>query len=236
MPQPLSKFAHPKRVFLGAGGGREALSDHNPAIALLAMKVITEWSNVEERISVIFIKMLGANPVPGAAIYSALSGTASQKAAVRGVARVALSPAENDVLEALLSLFTTAAKARNKIAHWIWGYCDYGPILCEPSAYIDWNAASESGVKMPHLYPLKNVYVYTEQDMQDLIGKITRLHALLTTFYIVLLRTHPANQGGVEFVRLSGMPEVRTFLDRLQQGRKTDQQTGQLQPDKPHEE
>ena len=108
------------------------------------MNVIAEWSILENFMSGLFVTMLGANPGPAIAIYSALTSAAAQRDALRAVASNVMSPDELDVFDAILSLFTSAAKDRNKIAHWIWGYSTDLPdavLLGDPKAMLAFRTA-----------------------------------------------------------------------------------------------
>src|SRR5436853_6721828 len=99
MPQPLSRVrANAREV-----GFTEFIWPRmSPKVMALASQVIAEWALLDSYMSGIFVKMLGANPEPAAAIYGALTATATQKAAWRAVAKVTLSAEDNDYLAAIL--------------------------------------------------------------------------------------------------------------------------------------
>jgi hypothetical protein len=117
MPQPLSRVTHSGFIYIG--NSTDNPSDHRPQLALLAMKVISAWSILESFLNGVFVQMLGANPVPAAAMYTALTGTAAQNAALRAIARVSLSHRDYELFLAILIVFRSVAKDRNKIAHWV---------------------------------------------------------------------------------------------------------------------
>lgn len=138
MPQPLSSLGN--KISYSIGNNTDSPSTHRPQLALAAMNVLAEWSILESFLLGLFTQMLGENPRPAAAIYGALTSDTSKRAALRAVAKVALrNQQEKDVFEAILDLYKTCAKHRNKIAHWIWGWSKELPdavLLMDPSEHM----------------------------------------------------------------------------------------------------
>lgn len=255
MPQPVSSLG--RKIGIHIGNNVDSPSVHRPNLALAAMNVVAEWSILESFFSDLFMQMLGANPRPAAAMYYALSGEASKKAALRAIAQTVLSMEEQDVFEAILSLFTSVAKDRNKIAHWIWGYSSDLPdavLLWDPAAKANWDIAyheyqhaSERFVRdgregkqpdsatdpTPPKFSTDGIYIFRARDFSDISSRVQRLMGFVTSFRFVLMRSHPVNEDGEVFAQLSSEPEVRAFLDRLDQRRKTAQATHQQPPEPP---
>lgn len=119
MPQPLKHV--PNHGPVTFGHNMSTPSRERPHLALLAMNVIAEWSVVEARMLSTFIIMLGANARLGTAIYTSLVGEAARRATVRAVAQIALDKQQLEIFEAILSLYSSYAKERHKLAHWVWG-------------------------------------------------------------------------------------------------------------------
>lgn len=210
--------------------------DHRPHLAVLAMKVIADWARLESYVNTLFVAMLGQNPKPAAAIFGALSGAASQKAALRAVAASVLSPQQEDIFEALLTLFTTAAKQRNKIAHWDWGYSDLIPdglLLQDPTAYMGWQVdfkiymdyrLSGKFDKTHPDIPVDDILVYYEGDFTTLSRSIQRLGSNFMRLSFVV-SGHPSTFELLP--QLLNEPEIRTLIDRRHQRRKSDPEAQQ---------
>ena len=191
------------------------------------MHVIAEWSILESFLSSLFVQMLGANPGPAAAIYASLTGSNAQKDSLRAVGETVMSPDEQDVFEALLSLTTAAAKDRARIAHHVWGHSPELPdavLLGDPKGLMIFNAAVREYTRnlegeVP-VFPRDKILVYRKDDFVALSHRIQRAMGLLSQMRFVLQRGHPCNEGDQQFAQLSAEPEVREFLDRLADRRK----------------
>ena len=70
MPQPLSSLYHYGLVHIANSGTN--VFDQRPMLATEAMNVVASWAHMEATLERTFVYMLGANPGPAAAIYSAL--------------------------------------------------------------------------------------------------------------------------------------------------------------------
>jgi hypothetical protein len=88
-----------------------------PDLARSISDVIATWSQAECNLGVLLARMLGAAARPSMAMYSALSSSAAQMAALQAAADVALSRERLELFGALLILVKRAATKRNKIAH-----------------------------------------------------------------------------------------------------------------------
>lgn len=188
MPQPFLRVnPNAKLVFAGNSGP----SENRPELALLAMKVISEWSLTELSISNLFIGMLGANPRPAAVVYGCLSGTAAQKAALTAVANLIFDDELRSVFDGVIWHFSRAAKMRNRIVHWVWGYSPDIPdavVLINPQAVIEHNvigkdvetqiAKIRAGQKpdTPFLPIYENAYLYYAQDFEELTAAIREVN------------------------------------------------------------
>jgi hypothetical protein len=242
MPQPLSKF---KWSGLHIGNNVDAPSRHRPELALLAMQVLAEWSILEHWMGTVFVKMLGANPGPAAAMYASLTGAAAQKAAFRAVAEWSIKDeTQADVFEAVLARFTSLAKERNRLAHWVWGHSPDildGVILADPKSLLEDEVDREqtmqafrSGEKVSLTNELKvdDILVYKRIDFERLSADVQKLMGQVMEFRFVL-SDHPANRDGQLLQRLLDVPEILEVVNRLRQRRKNDREAQQQQPEKP---
>lgn len=239
MPNPLSRV-RPNAAF-NLGNNIDNPSDHRPELALLAMKVIAEWSLLESFMTGVFVHMLGSNPTPALAIYTALSGSVSRGAAFKAVAKEAhLSTEEDEILDAILSLYKTAGRERNRIAHWVWGHSPEipdGVLLCDQQVMArTWIATSPQLVGdtadeiTATIAETRSVlgdatFVYKANDFESLSRDTQRLINLVTQFRFVLMRDHPSNRGGALLQTLSLEPEIHTWRNRQRLGPKTDDTT-----------
>ena len=82
-------------------------------------------------------------------------------------------------------------------------------------------------------FQLDGIYAWTEQDFLQSAKRLERLTNLVALFRFVLNRSHPLNADGKLFAQLLSEPEVRAFLDRLHERRKTEQEARQPPPQKP---
>lgn len=249
MPQPLSTVPSPGNIFLG--NNIDNPSDHRPPLALLAMKVIAEWSLLESFVQGFFVTMLGANPRPAARIYASLKG--AQKDALRALADLALvSQDEKDVFATILKLRDTAGRLRDRIAHGVWGHASGVPdgvLLCDPAvameravtvkeysdAFLKSHVSVAPGVgpsdrapppEMPKLL-LDQIFVWYERDFVNASAQMQQLMDYVTRFRFVLMRDHPVNRDGRELQQLLSQPPILEHVSRLRKGRKNNPPTQQ---------
>ncbi len=247
MPNPISKVNSSATICIA--DNTDSPSKQRPQLALLAMNVIWEWSILESYLGWLFVTMLGSNPAPGAAIYSSLTSTAAQKSAFRSLASFALMGDEIDIFEAILDLFSTAAKSRNKIAHWVWGYSPQildGLLLCNPRDVMAYQTAVEQyhsknqeivarkldkgkqaiareGNKFPR-WPMNIVFVFYAKDFENMSKDIQRLTKFVMEFRLTLKKEDSENRDGKRLQRLLSEPEVGALVTRLREDRKNAQE------------
>ena len=244
MPQPLSSVRPDAGIFLG--NNFDNPSDQRPGLALLAMKVIAEWSILESFMQSLFVTMLGANPRPAATIYASLKG--AQKDAFRALAdTILVSQDERDVFEAILKLRDTVGKLRDRIAHGVWGHSNNipdGVLLCDSEDWMEHQVALreytealethllsaprvgasdlESRPEIPKL-PLDQIFVWYERDFVNASAQIQQVMEYVVRFRFVLMRNHPVNQDGQELQRLLSQPPILEHVSRLRERRKNNQ-------------
>ena len=233
MPQPISYVRPNANIFLG--NNTDNPSDHRRELALLAMKVIAEWSILESFIEGLFVAMLGANPSPAAAIYAVLISPRAQREALGTLADIALSSQdEKDVFEAILRLRDAAIQPRNDIAHYVWGHSPEipdGVLLCKSEVLMQFNVALKEyrdalGIPpwppMPEL-PRDKVFVWYARDFTNASAQIQGLIGYITKFRTLLTRRDPVNQGGQLLQLLLSEPQIHEHVSRIRARRQSGQ-------------
>ena len=220
MPQPLS---HYPKASIPIGNSNDSPSHVRPQVALAAMSVIAGWSILESFVSSFFVDLLGANPAPAAAIYSVIRSEAAQKDALRAVAGTRLSDVEMDLLEAVFSVFDSAAKGRNKVAHWVWGYANEiadGVLLCNPRDFMQLQLDERDGSVDLSRQWREKIYVFDKADFESMARDINRAMDFVVRLRFLIDRGHPWNRGDELFVELCNEPEIQRFLTNLSERRK----------------
>jgi len=204
------------------------------------MDVIAGWAKLENFLSHLFVRMLGVNPTPAAAIYAALKAEAARDSALRTLAEFSLQPADEEVFSVLLELYDTAGKLRHKVAHWIWGHTDDIPdavLLCDPRVYTKWLVERAEHIaryrvneKVPPRLDREKILVYTEQDFYEVTELILQITLLMIRFDSHLLtgvkNTQPVERAR-RFDELTNEPLIRERMARLRAGRRRNQEAQQ---------
>jgi hypothetical protein len=207
-------------------------SEHRPELALAAIDVLSDWSDLETEIGALFVGLLGANTVQSAAIFATIRSQQGQRDAMAAVASKALPiEQERDVIFAVLRVYENSSGLRNRIAHWRWGYVDELPeaiTLTDPAAVAEYHARSaekyrefsrlQSGGYMVSTDATR-VWVYEKRDFEEARAKIQRATEL-TQKTSHCLRYEIKPTGCPSLLRLSSEPEIRAELARLNKRRK----------------
>lgn len=199
MPQPLSRIAHHANVEIG-NVGDDPLS-HRPQIALLAMKSIAAWSNVESFMLRTFVELAGGQKADAAAVFLAMETSTAKSAAISALAERKLSAPNLALLRAIIKVVKSAQKERDKIAHWIWGTSAQ---LLDALLLAD-----------PRNLDLKReeIYVYREADFVAMISRFERIAGWGLSFRFIM-RGHVANRDGQLYDELCQEPEISEILRR----------------------
>jgi hypothetical protein len=137
MPQPINKIVPNPRVILDTDALKE-----KPELAILVVKIFAVWANIERRLSVLLVHLLGADQVHAHAIFSILQTQALQTKAMEAAAKSALSSDDLDIFDAVLTVVNGVQKTRNRLAHWAWGKCPQRPdllVLADPDGLKEWD-------------------------------------------------------------------------------------------------
>ena len=242
MPQPLRK-AFPKfKGPLHADG-----ASYRADLAQHAMRLVTDWTNLDVILSRVFVCMLGSNPKPGALIFNALSGTNAKRDALGAVARHALTPEQHKLLMAIMSIYGKVSKQRNRVVHDVWMWSPELPdvvLLCDPADFmlhhatvIEQRSAPVSSApiddqKGTAIFP--GISIYKQDDLHAIRSRISSLDNWLRRF-LLAIDWAPVNQTTLTpdlvLQRLSATPELRVILDRDERSLRSTQPVRLQSPD-----
>lgn len=173
MPQPLNRVI-PNANFHHDSG----VLNYQPNLARLVARIFAHWSLIEYRLSLLLVRVLGADATPALAMFSTLTAQHLQLGALEAAAKAALFTDELDVFLAGMAVTDSVQTPRNHLAHWIWGSCPELPnalLLAEPKSHKErdreFTLALESGVtdtaELTRLnsYDPAKILVYREGDL-----------------------------------------------------------------------
>lgn len=176
MPQPLS------RVRSGATARqRPAATDHlPPKYAALVAGIFSYSSLIEYRLTLLLVRILGADAEPALAMFSTLEAQHLQLRALEAAAKSALDETEYDIFKATIAVAKSVQAPRNQLAHWIWAHCPELPnalLLADPKSAKDrdreFTRALESGetdvakISALNTFDPSQVQVYREADLEQ---------------------------------------------------------------------
>lgn len=206
MPQPLSRVKPGAGYNIGNVGIGDSPLVKRPQLALLAMEGIRSWSDVENFMLGLYIDMLGGDNDLAATAYLALDGSSAKSAVINAVAAKTLSTENLQLFRAIFNIAGTRQKARDKLAHWVWGFSDALPdalLLVDPRAKV--------GGKMSE----EDIFVYREADFRSIMQDNERLAAFGATFRFIVIK-HVSNKQGELYAQLCAEPPIAERLLRLQ--------------------
>jgi hypothetical protein len=122
MPQPLNRV-----IPDGSFEPDSKVLDDKPEMAKLVAGIFSRWASIEQRLSLLLVRILGADAKPAIAMFSTLTAQHLQMGALEAAAEAALSPDEFDAFLSTLSVTNSVQTPRNHLAHWVWGKCDKLP-------------------------------------------------------------------------------------------------------------
>jgi hypothetical protein len=247
MPQPLNRvvpnafFRHDPNVL-----------DNKPRLSKYVANIFAQWGLIEYRLSLLLIRVLGADAEPAIAMFSTLTAQHLQLGALEAAAKAALKPGELDVFQAGMAVTDTVQTPRNHLAHWIWGSCPELPdALCvaEPKRAkerdreltLALERSDTTGVNTAEMarlnsYDNSKILVYREG---DLARAARDLEEASTVIFLVVIyldglfrgRRKPANPDQVAYTRehafrqLSSSRLFREAWDQIQKDRKKSPQS-----------
>lgn len=146
-PQPLSKV-RPKATYRFGNGVFETHAD----LSVVVIRVINTGAIAEWRWAGMLIDLMSADVRTGLAMYEALSGAESRRAALLAAARTKLCADDYLLFKAVMMAVAPARRTRNNFAHWLWGESDEMPnalLLVDPAEHNRvFVSAVETNLKM----------------------------------------------------------------------------------------
>jgi hypothetical protein len=239
MPQPINKIVPNPRVILDTDALKE-----KPDLAILVVKIFAVWANVERRLSVLLVHLLGADQVHAQAIFSILQTQALQTKALEAAAKSALSPDDLDIFDAALTVISGVQKTRNRLAHWPWGKCFQRPdllVLADPDGLKNWDTRNAAyfqslkpgeatfwgGLMGPPSFDIAKFYGYSKADLEREVRDLLDaeqiaffLQGYLDTAFAVAhskLFNEPEDPEEIRALILRQLNEKRLFAEALGQ-------------------
>jgi hypothetical protein len=224
MPQPFSRIG--PRVS-GYTIGIHAMSKR-PELAAKLAAVIASWSEVEVRMATAMCEAMQASAEPFAAAFQALNSTAAQASVADAAIRVAVDPSLLPAFDAIMSLFRSAKKIRDRIAHGTWGYCDALPdallwidpklIVMRESMFVQNSRMSPDGLTRlsdcggKHVIGHDEVMVYTASDFDGAFERNKRIAFFFIQFGWCVWPESGAD--GSKLRQLQSEPEIADIMAR----------------------
>jgi hypothetical protein len=126
MPQPIDRILPEPHVYL-----RPDVLDDKPDVALIVCKIFAIYARIEQRLSTLMVRVLGAESAPALAIYGTLTAQHLQLGALDAAAKAKLEANDYQIFKAALSVTESAQAPRHQLAHWSWGGCrQRADLLC----------------------------------------------------------------------------------------------------------
>ncbi|HXZ00542.1 MAG TPA: hypothetical protein VEI03_11115 [Stellaceae bacterium] len=224
-PQPLSSKRRSAKISLDPA----ALSRH-PQLAACIATIVAYWSRIEATLGSMLGAMLGGEARPSIAMYQAILNTQTQMAVLEAAAKVALSPNNLRVLNALIWLCKRAGAHRHKVAHWLWGDSQDLPnrlILVDPDAIREHDKAmsdvaaafarGEVPVALPKI-DLNLAFVWEEKDFTEAIQELLTVYHLALRFSALLLDGGKTENPSIaaQRMQLLASPQIQEALRILE--------------------
>lgn len=214
-PKPLKQLT---RKPIGYITGPDGLC-HRPELARLVMDMIATWSIIEAKLSNVLVKLLGAQARPAMAMFSAMTSSQAQIAALRAAAMTILPSQHRKAFEASITVIRRVAKKRNILTHWIWTYSGKYQdclLLIDPSQQVQHSITYEEG-KANGLNALlfdpqiEGVWVYSRDDLIDIAVEFNLIERMV---WNLLLLCHKGASADAAHLRLLNEPRIQKELAR----------------------
>jgi hypothetical protein len=154
MPHPINRIVPDPHVFLSPN-----VLEDKPDLALLVCKIFAIWARIEQQLTVLLVRVLGADSAPALAIYSTLTAQHLQNRALDAAAKASLSTEDYQVFEAATSVIESAQAPRNHLAHWSWGACKQRPELL---TLADPKMLSARDIRVANHFHFPEPFVYNQ--------------------------------------------------------------------------
>ena len=216
-PRPLKSVSKQAIAF---AMDREAL-ERKPELAKMAMDTIALWSSIEVRLSSVLVELLGAQARPAMAMFSALTSSQAQMAALTAAAQTVLPAEYAQVFESAMVVVRRAAKLRHKFAHWVWGYSDSFPdclLLVDPSEIVMHKVKfyENFAAKLPEdiVYDpqIEGIWLYEKRDFIEVYVDVVSIQHIVVGLSYLTHKGHLSAE--IAHRRLSNEPRIAKQLSR----------------------
>jgi len=142
--------------------------------------------------SLILAAMLKADTAVAVDMFLAIKSSQTQREVLNTVAKGILTDADSEILEALLAVYRSLERQRNKLAHGIYGFSNELPdailwadIHDFASFLVRVYAAEYAGSPLedPHAPLRESMYVYSLRDLAKLVADMEELHNAVMLFH-----------------------------------------------------
>lgn len=184
MPQPLSRVKPDIRTVTWSARVFSAM----PKFAVSIATAIAISANIDHELGLLLSRVLKTDSNPALAIFSKLQTMQLQKVAIEAAASATLDAQDFRVFKAALLATETAQIARNKLAHWLWGYSedlDDAILLIDPD-YFSQRAMSVDNWRRGYhddiaslSFNLERIFVYKESDFEQIIRDLAEADRIL---------------------------------------------------------
>jgi hypothetical protein len=219
MPQPLTSLSSLE----GYGMGVEKLASNSKAASLVA-DCISTWSYFEVQLGCILGALLGTETDAALEIFMSFRKTGRQVEILEIAekhSQLLSNPETKIKFKAILRVFVSLEKTRNKFAHGCFGdmYGNSDQVLwCEAKDYVLFMSTmipkihSGQFISDPHRMLLDKVYVYTISELEKIKNDMRNIEEMSNVFYCHLL--NPIQQSYIDAVnRCSLYPVVKESIE-----------------------
>ena len=193
----------------------------------IAMQVIAAGAGIDYILAYLLTHILSADPKTGMAMYMALSGGASKRAALNAAAEARMSPEDYLLFRAVMMCIGPARNIRNAFAHHLWAYSEELPdaaLLVDPECMVNFDigvkmvnrAMEQRGIViLPPGYDVSQIYVYRKADLDEILVAANEASANLVTLALDLQLYDGSVISGPARLQLLTKPPIAQALERL---------------------
>ncbi|WP_370172483.1 MULTISPECIES: hypothetical protein [Hyphomonas] len=219
MPQPLPRKYAAQVVIDQAAAQRQQQ-------ALNAANAISQWSKFDAMMPVLYNSFLPSDPTHAAVTFAAIRNAKTRQDTIRKLGEISLKD-QNDryALDAILKIYESTARGRDKIAHHLWGVHKDIPdaiILVDPRVIRDMSTATKAHatnadftieVAEEYLEKMrKAMMVWRTDDFADITARSRRGFILTNTFSIMCTKVGPHAPDLSARKLLYSQPEISEHL------------------------
>ena len=235
MPQPLSTFSKVHSITFDTNA-----LNNRPKMAILVASIFAASASVDHELSLLLVRVLGAEAAPALAIFSVLESQNLQRKALAAAASAHFekSPSEFEIFSAVISAAECAQADRHRLAHGVWAKSEQLPdalLVVDPKALKDNTTAMKElrrgpGPKADNALKrvitlFDDIFVYKIADLERARRDLKEAEGVMSQYNVYLdppaTEEHAAKYGltvgtSAEALRLlSTLRLFREALDRV---------------------